>query len=116
TAVRNTDEPQMFRARLQVKGQRAGGTINLGVACDVFFLVPPVIQNGPDQLRRPTSTLPGGAGAVMVLDRGVDHAAKPHQDRRNSPDTARAEAATLTADRGRRARGGPAGGKAPRNP
>jgi hypothetical protein len=47
TTVRNTGEPQVFRARLQVKGETAGGSVNLGVPREVFFLVPPVIENGP---------------------------------------------------------------------
>jgi hypothetical protein len=46
-AVMNTDEPQFFRAQLQVKGVSAGTTVNLGTPRDVFFLVPPVIKNGP---------------------------------------------------------------------
>jgi hypothetical protein len=45
--VRNTGDPQVFRARLQVKGQTAGGSVNLGTPREVFFLVPPVIENGP---------------------------------------------------------------------
>jgi hypothetical protein len=47
TTVDNTDMPQIFRAQLQVKGVAAGNTFNLGTPRDVFFLVPPVIRNGP---------------------------------------------------------------------
>jgi hypothetical protein len=46
-AIMNTDQPQFFRAQLQVKGQKAGNIFNLGTPRDVFFLVPPVIVNGP---------------------------------------------------------------------
>jgi hypothetical protein len=45
--VMNTNMPQLFRARLQVEGVAGGATVNLGTPRDVFFLVPPVIQNGP---------------------------------------------------------------------
>jgi len=47
TAVPHTSDPQVFRARLQVKGQTAAGSVNLGTPREVFFLVPPVIENGP---------------------------------------------------------------------
>ncbi len=51
TTVMNTDQPQIFRAVLQVKGQPTNqptaGIVNLGVPRQVFFLVPPVIKNGP---------------------------------------------------------------------
>jgi hypothetical protein len=48
TAVANTADPQFFRAQLQVKGLAPGGaTINLGTPRDVFFLVPPMVVNGP---------------------------------------------------------------------
>jgi hypothetical protein len=47
TTVMNTDQPQFFRAQLQVKGVSGGSTVNLGTPRDVFFLVPPVIKNGP---------------------------------------------------------------------
>jgi hypothetical protein len=49
TTVMRMDEPQVFRAQLQVKGVGAGGSINLGVPREVFFLVPPKIENGPVQ-------------------------------------------------------------------
>jgi hypothetical protein len=49
TAVMPTGDPQIFRAQLQVKGVAAGGTINLGTPREVFFLVPPKIENGPIQ-------------------------------------------------------------------
>jgi hypothetical protein len=42
-------DPQIFRAQLQVKGVGAGGSINLGTPREVFFLVPPKIENGPIQ-------------------------------------------------------------------
>jgi len=45
--VPNTSDPQFFRAQLQVKGLAGGNTVNLGTPRDVFFLVPPVIKNGP---------------------------------------------------------------------
>lgn len=47
TVVMNTEEPQLFRAQLQVRGQSGGNTVNLGTPREVFFLVPPVIKNGP---------------------------------------------------------------------
>jgi hypothetical protein len=47
TTVMNTEEPQFFRAQLQVKGVNGASTVNLGTPRDVFFLVPPVIKNGP---------------------------------------------------------------------
>jgi hypothetical protein len=47
TAVPDTDQPQFFRAQLQVKGVTGGNTVNLGTPRDVFFLVPPQIKNGP---------------------------------------------------------------------
>jgi hypothetical protein len=53
--VANTDMPQIFRAQLQVIGQTktvVGGMVqinsfNLGTPRQVFFLVPPVIKQGP---------------------------------------------------------------------
>ncbi len=47
TVVMDTDKPQMFHAVLNVKGVSNGTTVNLGVPRDVFFLVPPMIKNGP---------------------------------------------------------------------
>jgi hypothetical protein len=48
TVVMSTSKPQFFHAQLQVKGVAQGGaTVNLGTPRDVFFLVPPVIMNGP---------------------------------------------------------------------
>jgi hypothetical protein len=52
TAVMPTDQPQFFRAQLQVIGQTGGpmgvvNSFNLGTPRDVFFLVPPQIVNGP---------------------------------------------------------------------
>jgi hypothetical protein len=47
TAGRNTGEPQMLPGPSAGQGQRDCGTIDLAVARAVFFLVPPVIQNGP---------------------------------------------------------------------
>ena len=47
TTVMNTDLPQLFRARLQVRGKNGTNFVNLGVPREVFFLVPPVIINGP---------------------------------------------------------------------
>jgi len=47
TTVMNTDLPQLFRARLQVRGRNGTNYINLGIPREVFFLVPPVIINGP---------------------------------------------------------------------
>jgi hypothetical protein len=51
-AVMPTDQPQFFRAQLQVIGQTGGpmgvvNSFNLGTPRDVFFLVPPQIVNGP---------------------------------------------------------------------
>ena len=43
----NTEMPQMFRAQITVKGTTGGPEVNLGYPRDVFFLVPPVIKNGP---------------------------------------------------------------------
>jgi hypothetical protein len=49
--VMNTSVPQFFRAQLQVIGQtktnNMTNSFNLGTPRDVFFLVPPVIINGP---------------------------------------------------------------------
>jgi hypothetical protein len=45
--VMNMANPQFFRAQLQVKGVSGMNTVNLGTPRDVFFLVPPVIPNGP---------------------------------------------------------------------
>jgi hypothetical protein len=49
--IMNTDQPQIFRAQLQVIGQtktnNMTNSFNLGTPRDVFFLVPPVIVNGP---------------------------------------------------------------------
>ena len=45
--VMNTEQPQIFHAQLQVKGVAGGATVNLGTPRDVFFLVPPMIKNGP---------------------------------------------------------------------
>jgi hypothetical protein len=53
--VMNTPEPQIFRAQLQVIGQTKTiingvttvNSFNLGTPRQVFFLVPPVIMNGP---------------------------------------------------------------------
>jgi hypothetical protein len=48
TAVPNLATPQFLRAQLQVKGVGPNGTtVNLGNTRDVFFLIPPVIMNGP---------------------------------------------------------------------
>lgn len=47
TTVMPTDMPQFFRAQLQVKGVTGMNTVNLGTPRDVFFLVPPKIDNGP---------------------------------------------------------------------
>ena len=47
TVVMDTDQPQIFHAILQVKGVSNGATVNLGTPRDVFFLVPPMIKNGP---------------------------------------------------------------------
>jgi hypothetical protein len=51
TTVMNTSQPQIFRAQLQVIGQtktnNMTNSFNLGTPRDVFFLVPPVIINGP---------------------------------------------------------------------
>jgi hypothetical protein len=47
TTVMATDQPQIFHAQLQVKGVTGANTVNLGVPRDVFFLVPPMIMNGP---------------------------------------------------------------------
>ena len=47
TAVMDTDQPQIFHAVLNVKGVANGVTVNLGTPRDVFFLVPPMIKNGP---------------------------------------------------------------------
>ena len=50
-AIMNTTQPQFFRAQLQVIGQTKTANMtnnfNLGTPRDVFFLVPPVIINGP---------------------------------------------------------------------
>lgn len=46
-AVMNTEEPQLFRAQLVVKGRANNNTFDLGQPREVFFLVPPVIVNGP---------------------------------------------------------------------
>jgi hypothetical protein len=49
--VMNTSEPQIFRAQLQVIGEtktnNMTNSFNLGTPREVFFLVPPVIVNGP---------------------------------------------------------------------
>lgn len=45
--VMNTEEPQLFRAQLLVKGRANNNTFDLGQPREVFFLVPPVIVNGP---------------------------------------------------------------------
>jgi hypothetical protein len=53
--VMSTDQPQIFRAQLQVIGQTKNiingvttvNSFNLGTPRQVFFLVPPVIMNGP---------------------------------------------------------------------
>ena len=47
TTVMNTNMPQFFRAQLKVLGVANGTTVNLGAPRDVFFLVPPIIMNGP---------------------------------------------------------------------
>ena len=47
TTVMNTTVTQFFRAQLQVIGIANGATINLGTPRDVFFLVPPKIDNVP---------------------------------------------------------------------
>jgi hypothetical protein len=51
TDVKNTAAPQIFHARLEVEGVTTTATgavtVKLGTPRDVFFLVPPVIQNGP---------------------------------------------------------------------
>jgi hypothetical protein len=47
TNVANTDQPQIFRAQLQVVGKAGSNSFNLGTPRQVFFLVPPVIHNGP---------------------------------------------------------------------
>jgi hypothetical protein len=49
TNVMNTEAPQVFRAQVQVKGVSGTSTVNLGSPRQVFFLVPPVIKNGPIQ-------------------------------------------------------------------
>jgi hypothetical protein len=49
TSVMQTNQPQLFHALLQVKGVAGGATVNLGTPRDVFFLVPPHIDNGPIQ-------------------------------------------------------------------
>ena len=62
--------------------------------------------------------LPVNVAAVIVLCPGSawrPPRVRQHDDGRKYPHAARAEAATLTADRGRRARGGPACGEAPRD-
>ncbi len=50
-SVMPSDQPQFFRAQLQVIGQTKTATttnsFNLGTPRDVFFLVPPNIVNGP---------------------------------------------------------------------
>ncbi len=46
TTVMETNQPQFFRAQLNVKGVANGATVNLGTPRDVFFLVPPMIVNG----------------------------------------------------------------------
>jgi hypothetical protein len=49
--IMSTPEPQIFRAQLQVIGQtktnNMTNSFNLGTPREVFFLVPPVIVNGP---------------------------------------------------------------------
>jgi hypothetical protein len=49
--IMHTDQPQIFRAQLQVIGQtktnNMTNSFNLGTPRDVFFLVPPTIVNGP---------------------------------------------------------------------
>jgi hypothetical protein len=49
--IMNTSDPQIFRAQLQVIGQTKTNNMvnsfNLGTPRQVFFLVPPVIVNGP---------------------------------------------------------------------
>lgn len=43
----NTEQVQFFHAQITVKGTSGGPEVNLGYPRDVFFLVPPVIKNGP---------------------------------------------------------------------
>jgi hypothetical protein len=50
-SIMNTDQPQIFRAQLQVIGETHTNSMTnsfkLGTPREVFFLVPPVIVNGP---------------------------------------------------------------------